>query len=170
MLAQHDALLDLHSFRTPGEPFALVGPENNSEALGPFAHAAREQALVLRLGVRRIVDGWLSTYAAGVEQRRARRLREGDAVADLHADYGVGTTESQVRHDVPVSVDDVQRLVRDERDPRAVGGEKACARSYRGAVSGDALPEEASCISRPAPCRDRRSVSPTATGTNPVKS
>ena len=93
LLAQHDALLDLHSFRTPGEPFALVGPENNAGALEPFAHAAREQALVLRLGVRRIVDGWLSTYAAGVEQRRARRLREGDAAADLHADYGVGTTE-----------------------------------------------------------------------------
>jgi uncharacterized protein len=93
LLAQHDALLDLHSFRTPGEPFALVGPEDNSGALEPFTHAAREQALVLRLGVRRIVDGWLSTYAAGVEQRRARRLREGDTVADLHADYGVGTTE-----------------------------------------------------------------------------
>ena len=93
LLAQHDALLDLHSFRTPGEPFALVGPENNAAALEPFVHAAREQAFALRLGVRRIVDGWLSTYAAGVEQRRARRLREGDSTADLHADYGVGTTE-----------------------------------------------------------------------------
>ncbi|HEY6354348.1 MAG TPA: succinylglutamate desuccinylase/aspartoacylase family protein, partial [Burkholderiaceae bacterium] len=26
MLAEHDALLDLHSFHSPGEPFAMIGP------------------------------------------------------------------------------------------------------------------------------------------------
>jgi predicted deacylase len=92
LLARHDVLLDLHSFRTPGEPFALVGPENNSGALEPFGHAVREQNLALRLGVRRIVDGWLGTYADGVAQRRARQAGDA-AVADQHADYGVGTTE-----------------------------------------------------------------------------
>jgi uncharacterized protein len=72
LLAAHDGLLDLHSFQTGAEPFVLIGPPDNAGALEPFAHAAREESVALRLGVQRIVDGWLSTYAAGVEQRRAR--------------------------------------------------------------------------------------------------
>ncbi len=93
LLARHDVLLDLHSFRTPGEPFAMLGPPDNQGALEPFGHAAREEALVQRLGVDRVVDGWLDTYARGVAQRRAQRVHEGHAADDLHADYGVGTTE-----------------------------------------------------------------------------
>jgi len=93
LLAQHEVLLDLHSFHTPGEPFAMVGPENNAGTLEPFAHAAQEEALAVRLGVRRIVDGWLGTYAEGVEHRRARAAQAGASGLDLHADYGVGTTE-----------------------------------------------------------------------------
>jgi predicted deacylase len=86
LLARHEVLLDLHSFHTPGEPFVMVGPDNNAGALEPFAHAADEEALALRLGVRRIVDGWLGTYAAGVERRR-----QGGGDHDAH--YGIGTTE-----------------------------------------------------------------------------
>jgi predicted deacylase len=93
LLARHDVLLDLHSFRTPGEPFVLVGPEDNAGTLEPFAHAADEAALAMRLGVRRIVDGWLSTYAEGVERRRARHALAGTTARNLHADFGVGTTE-----------------------------------------------------------------------------
>lgn len=89
LLARHDVLLDLHSFHTPGEPFVMVGPEDNGGPLQPFAHAAREEALAVRLGVRRILDGWLETYAAGV----ARRLAQNLPGADLDPDYGVGTTE-----------------------------------------------------------------------------
>src|SRR5262245_1381872 len=33
LLAQHDVLLDLHSFQSPGEPFAMIGPQDNSDAL-----------------------------------------------------------------------------------------------------------------------------------------
>jgi len=84
LLAAHDALLDLHSFHTAGEPFAMLGPENNAGALEPFSRAAEETALALRLGVRRFVDGWLDTYAAGVTQRSG-------SAADVR--YGVGTTE-----------------------------------------------------------------------------
>ncbi|HEX6362748.1 MAG TPA: succinylglutamate desuccinylase/aspartoacylase family protein, partial [Albitalea sp.] len=62
LLAQHDGLLDLHSFHTPGEPFAMVGPENNAGPLEPFGQADAEAALAVRLGVRRVVHGWLSTY------------------------------------------------------------------------------------------------------------
>ncbi|HEX6707453.1 MAG TPA: succinylglutamate desuccinylase/aspartoacylase family protein [Albitalea sp.] len=93
MLARHEVLLDLHSFHTAGEPFAMVGPGNNTGRLEPFGHAAREEALAVRLGVRRIVDGWLSTYADGVERRRGRPASDGAAALDLDADYGVGTTE-----------------------------------------------------------------------------
>jgi predicted deacylase len=93
LLARHDVLLDLHSFRSPGVAFALVGPENNAGALEPFAHAEQEAALAVRLGVGRLVDGWLSTYAAGVERRRARSALQGASGPVVHADYGVGTTE-----------------------------------------------------------------------------
>lgn len=93
LLARHEVLLDLHSFHTAGEPFAMVGPENNSGTLEPFAHAEEEAALAVRLGVRRIVDGWLGTYAAGVERRRAQLAAAGQPVHELDADYGVGTTE-----------------------------------------------------------------------------
>ena len=93
LLASHDGLLDLHSFQTGAEPFVLIGPPDNAGSLEAFSHAAREESVALRLGVRRIVDGWLSTYAAGVEQRRAGQAGQGQAAADLHADYGVGTTE-----------------------------------------------------------------------------
>ena len=93
LLARHEVLLDLHSFHTAGEPFVMVGPEDNTGALEAFSHAAQEEALAVRLGVRRIVDGWLGTYAGGVARRRAEAGRQGNPALDLDADYGVGTTE-----------------------------------------------------------------------------
>ena len=94
LLAQHEVLLDLHSFHTPGAPFVMLGPENNTGALEPFTLAGREEALALRLGVRRVVDGWLDTYAAGV-QRRAALIASESNTRELDTDprYGVGTTE-----------------------------------------------------------------------------
>jgi len=94
LLAAHDVLLDLHSFHTAGEPFAMLGPSNNTGSLEPFALAAQEQALALRLGPRRIVEGWLDTYAAGVKRRMARTA-PADRAQLLSTDprYGVGTTE-----------------------------------------------------------------------------
>jgi len=89
LLAQHDALLDLHSFHTAGEPFVMLGPEDNQGTLEPFARSAEETALALRLGVKRFVDGWLDTYAAGV----ARRLAAGVSAREADVHYGVGTTE-----------------------------------------------------------------------------
>ncbi len=94
LLAQHDVLLDLHSFHTAGEPFVMLGPNNNTGTLEPFAQADREEALALRLGVRRLVDGWLDTYALGVQRRVALNPAEAESRA-LNTDprYGVGTTE-----------------------------------------------------------------------------
>ena len=94
LLAQHDVLLDLHSFRAAGEPFAMIGPANNTGDLEPVRHAALEQAMALRLGPRRIVEGWLYTYAVGVQQRLARtRPTQRTELLSTHPSYGMGTTE-----------------------------------------------------------------------------
>ena len=93
LLAGHEVLLDLHSFRAPGVPFVFVGPRDNAGPIEPFARAACEEALALRLGVDRVVDGWLSTYAAGIARRRELAAAFPDAVLDLDPAYGIGTTE-----------------------------------------------------------------------------
>jgi len=90
LLATHEVLLDLHSFTSPGEPFAMLGPRDNRGALEPFAHAADEERLARHLGPRRIVEGWLDVYEAGVRRRRERGAGAG-LVTDPN--YGVGTTE-----------------------------------------------------------------------------
>jgi len=96
IMAAHDALLDLHSFQAQGQAFVMVGPESNSGALEPTVHGDAERDWALRLGVKRAVDGWLSTYAVGVEERRARAAQQSPTAGkrhDLDAKYGVGTTE-----------------------------------------------------------------------------
>lgn len=87
-LAAHDVLLDLHSFRGPGEPFVLRGPADNDGPLEPFAHAAAEGRLAECLGPTRIVEGWMTVYAEGAARRRARGLED-----DADVSYGIGTTE-----------------------------------------------------------------------------
>jgi predicted deacylase len=93
LLAAHEVLLDLHSFNAGGVPFVFLGPPDNAGPLEPFAQAAREEALALRLGVGRAVDGWLDTYAAGVARRRALAATLPEATLDLDPRYGIGTTE-----------------------------------------------------------------------------
>ena len=87
-LAAHDVLLDLHSFNSPGRPFAMRGPADNSGALEPFAHAAAEGRLAAHLGPTRIVEGWMAAYAQGAARRRERGLLD-----DADPSYGIGTTE-----------------------------------------------------------------------------
>ena len=82
LLAQHEVLLDLHSFHTPGDPLAMVGPRNNSGAREPFARAAEEMALARALGAQQVVEGWLEVYD------RAAGLR-----GELPDDEGIGTNE-----------------------------------------------------------------------------
>ncbi len=95
LLAEHDVLLDLHSFRGPGEPFVMRGPADNRDALEPFAQAAAEARLAAHVGVRRVVDGWMAAYAEGVARRRRRAHERGQTPGAVHEDpsYGVGTTE-----------------------------------------------------------------------------
>ena len=96
LLAAHEVLLDLHSFHTPGQPFVMIGPHDNSGELEPFAHAAKEARLVAHLGPRRVVEGWMDTYERGV--RRRRESGQAYAAGLLDARYGVGTSEYMRAH------------------------------------------------------------------------
>jgi predicted deacylase len=91
LLAEHDVLLDLHSFRSPGRAFVMRGPADNTGDLEPFAHAAAEAQLAAHVGPSRVVEGWMQAYADGVARRKARGLTPGAVHED--PSYGVGTTE-----------------------------------------------------------------------------
>jgi len=91
LLAAHDVLLDLHSFQAPGQPFVMLGPEDNTGSLEPFAHAGDEARLVAHLGPGRVVEGWMSAYARGVARRQGNP--QGYAPGLLDARYGIGTAE-----------------------------------------------------------------------------
>ncbi|MFM7432174.1 MAG: succinylglutamate desuccinylase/aspartoacylase family protein, partial [Gammaproteobacteria bacterium] len=83
LLAEHDVLLDLHSFMAPAAPFVMVGSTDPQSIEWRFAQ---------RLGPQRFVTGWMEVYEAGV----ARRRRAGQQLDDpglLDAGYGVGTAE-----------------------------------------------------------------------------
>jgi predicted deacylase len=123
LLAQHEVLLDLHSFQAGSAPFVMVGPEDNDGPLEPFTQAAREEALAVRLGVQRAVDGWLSTYAAGQARRRAWAAAHQRTALDSEPRYGIGTTEYMRsvggcaltlecgQHDDPAAVTVAQRAI-----------------------------------------------------------
>jgi|ERR1041385_3702341 predicted deacylase len=81
LLRAHDVLLDIHSFRSRGEPFVFVGPSNNAGPIEPFRLAEPERDLARRLGPRLAMFGWLPTYA------RAAAARNGNPAE------GTGTTE-----------------------------------------------------------------------------
>ena len=87
-LADHDVLLDLHSFASPGRPFVMRGPADNAGTLEPFGHARAEGRFAAHLGPPRIVEGWMEAYAQGALRRRERGLAE-----DADPSYGIGTTE-----------------------------------------------------------------------------
>ena len=80
--------------RAPGVPFVFMGPRDNAgddRALRPARRARRRWRA--RLGVGRVVDGWLTTYAAGVARRREHAAEFPEATLDLDPRYGIGTTE-----------------------------------------------------------------------------
>lgn len=88
LLAAHDVLLDLHSFQSAGEAFAMIGPRDNDGPLEPFAQATEEGRLALHIGTPRVVEGWLDIYAAGLAQRAG-----GAAPDDAALAFGWGTNE-----------------------------------------------------------------------------
>jgi predicted deacylase len=122
LLAEHEVLLDLHSFRSPGRPFVMRGPADNDGALEPFRHAAAEARLAAHVGPNRVVEGWMQAYADGVARRKARGLTPGAVHED--PSYGVGTTEWMRasggygvtlecgQHDDPAAPDVAQHAIR----------------------------------------------------------
>ena len=86
LLAAHDVLLDLHSFQSAGDAFAMIGPRDNTDALEPFARAFEEGQLALHLGTSRVVEGWLDIYAASISRR-------GQPVTEEALAFGRGTNE-----------------------------------------------------------------------------
>ncbi|MGK6309893.1 succinylglutamate desuccinylase [Variovorax sp. DT-64] len=88
LLERHDVLLDLHSFQSAGEAFAMIGPRDNTGTLEPFARAFEEGQLALHMGTSRVVEGWLDIYAAGLAQRAGGKPADEAALA-----FGWGTNE-----------------------------------------------------------------------------
>lgn len=88
LLDRHDALLDLHSFQSAGEAFAMIGPRDNAGVLEPFARAREEGRLALHLGTPRVVEGWLDIYADSLAERAG-----GAAPGDAALAFGWGTNE-----------------------------------------------------------------------------
>jgi predicted deacylase len=86
LLRAHDVLLDIHSFRSQGEAFVFVGPQDNSGEIEPFQLSRPESELALRLGPKTIMHGWLPVYTRAALERR-RRGGAGDPAE------GIGTTE-----------------------------------------------------------------------------
>ena len=48
IIERHEVLLDLHSFQSEGEAFAMIGPRDNAGTLEPFARSYEEGQLALR--------------------------------------------------------------------------------------------------------------------------
>jgi predicted deacylase len=87
LLRAHDVVLDIHSFKSQGEPCVFVGPADNSGAIEPFARAGAEAALAMSLGPALLIEGWLTTWVKA-EKERARLGVPGASLSK-----GVGTTE-----------------------------------------------------------------------------
>ena len=112
LLAAHDALLDLHSFHTPGDPFAMVGPRNNSGPREPFARAAEEMALARALGAPQVVEGWLDIYDRAARARGETPDDEGIGTNEyMRSQGGYAVTLESGLHDDPEAVEVAQRAL-----------------------------------------------------------
>jgi predicted deacylase len=87
LLREHDILLDIHSFKSEGEPFVFAGPPDNCGPVEPFRYAIAESDLAARLGPPLVIRGWLDVYARFLDERRRRGF------PDRAVSEGVGTTE-----------------------------------------------------------------------------
>ena len=112
VLAAHDALLDLHSFHTPGQPFAMVGPRNNRGAREPFARAAEEMALARALGAPQVVEGWLEVYDRAARARGETPDDEGIGTNEyMRSQGGYAVTLECGQHGDPAAIDVAERAL-----------------------------------------------------------
>ena len=106
LLAQHDALLDLHSFHTPGDPFAMVGPRDNPGPREPFARAGEEMALARALGAQQVVEGWLDVYDRAARARGSEPDDDGIGTNEyMRSQGGYAVTLECGQHDDPDAID-----------------------------------------------------------------
>ncbi|MBZ6079328.1 L,D-transpeptidase family protein [Microvirga puerhi] len=87
LLRDHDALLDIHSFRGAGEPFIFAGPLDNASEVEPFRFAKQEGQFAAHLGTSVVIHGWLDVYGCFLKER-ARLGYPNKTISE-----GVGTTE-----------------------------------------------------------------------------
>lgn len=112
LLAQHEVLLDLHSFHTPGDPFAMVGPRDNRGAREPFARAAEEMALARALGAQQVVQGWLEVYDHAASLRGALPDDEGIGTNEyMRSQGGYAVTIECGQHEDPEAIDVAMRAI-----------------------------------------------------------
>lgn len=111
LLRRHDVLLDIHSFRSQGEPFVFFGPEDNRDEREPFRHAEAEGALAGCLGTSIAIHGWLDNYARllGIRARIGlprTSIAEGFGTTEyIRFAGGYGVTLECGSHDDPTSIE-----------------------------------------------------------------
>ncbi|WP_176733033.1 hypothetical protein [Paraburkholderia nodosa] len=111
LMREHDILLDLHSFRSKGEPFIFLGPQSNDGMLEPFHHAEAEGSFAAVLGPSIVIHGWLEIYARFLEVRARHGyprgpVSEGRGTTEyMRAVGGFGVTVECGTHDDPKSID-----------------------------------------------------------------
>jgi N2-acetyl-L-2,4-diaminobutanoate deacetylase len=111
LMREHDILLDLHSFRSKGEPFVFLGPQNNDGTLEPFRHAEAEGSFAAILGPSIVIHGWLENYARFLDARAhygypRGPVSEGRGTTEyMRAVGGFGVTVECGSHDDPNSVE-----------------------------------------------------------------
>ena len=112
VLAAHDALLDLHSFHTPGDPFAMVGPRDNNGPREPFARAREEMALARALGSPRVVEGWLEVYDRAAQARGEPPDEEGIGTNEyMRSQGGYAVTLECGQHEDPEAIEVAERAL-----------------------------------------------------------
>ncbi|WP_423458714.1 succinylglutamate desuccinylase/aspartoacylase family protein [Ottowia sp. VDI28] len=113
LLAAHDVLLDLHSFHTPGAPFAMVGPRNNEGTREPFCRADEEAELARALGVDQVVEGWLDVYDRAA-RARGEPLDDGGIGTNeyMRSQGGYAVTIECGQHEDPAAIRVAERAIR----------------------------------------------------------
>jgi predicted deacylase len=105
LLRAHDVLVDIHSFRSRGEPFVFVGPSNNDGPIEPFRLAEPERDLARRLGPPLAMFGWLPTYARAAAARNGNPAEGKGTTEYLRSSGGYGVTLECGQHNDPRAAD-----------------------------------------------------------------
>lgn len=113
LLRAHDVLIDLHSFAAEGPAFALIGPEDNTGDLEPFAGAAQELKLAQALGLSLVVHGWMPAHRRALEAHgRAAAIGEAVGTSEyMRFAGGAAVTVECGRHDDPVAAETAFRVL-----------------------------------------------------------